>query len=217
MASKEDPGRQITPEEGRESIHSTLDRSRSSMYVAGWPNIMLLWGGIVTIGYLSQYLVQTLAPGFAGNYPWFPGPLWGGLGLVGMVGSSLIGYRASKDNATGRTATGVGLRVFFFWMTVVTAAFVIPAASGMWTSDWPAASAIPGVAIGIVALGYILFGIMHHPAISLVGVGLAAAYYIPSLLAGDAFLVVSAMLMLLVVAVAWVWIRRSGEAWAKSQ
>ena len=30
-------------------------------------------------------------------------------------------------------------------------------------------------------------------------------------------LVVSAMLMLLVVAVAWVWIRKSGEAWAKSQ
>ena len=44
------------------------------MYVAGWPSIMLLWGGIVAIGYLSQYLVQTLAPGFADNYPWFPGP-----------------------------------------------------------------------------------------------------------------------------------------------
>ena len=101
------------------------------MYVAGWPNIMLLWGGIVAIGYLSQYLVQTLAPRFAGNYPWFPGPLWGGLGLVGMVGSSLIGYRASNDNATGRTATGVGLRVFFFWISVILAAFVIPAASGM--------------------------------------------------------------------------------------
>ena len=129
---------------------------------------------------------------------------------MGMVGSSLIGYRASNDNATGRTATGVGLRAFFFWMTVISAAFVIPAASGMWTLDWPAASAIPGVAIGIIALGYILLGIMHHPAISFVGVGLAAAYYIPSLLAGDAFLVVSAMLMLMVVAVARVWIRKSG-------
>ena len=171
---------------------------------------MLLWGAIGAIGYVSQFAVQTLGPGFAENYPWFPGPLWGGLGLVGMVGSSLIGYRASNDNATGRTATGVGLRAFFFWMTVISAAFVIPAASGMWTLDWPAASAIPGVAIGIVALGYILFGIMHHPAISFVGVGLAAAYYIQSLLAGDASMVVSAMLMLMVVAVAWVWIRKSG-------
>ena len=216
MAGKEDSGRQITPEESWEAINATLDRSRSSMYVAGWPSIMLLWGGIVAIGYLSQYLVQTLAPGFSDNYPWFPGPLWGGLGLVGMVGSSVIGYRASKDNATGRTATGVGLRVFFFWISVVTASFVIPGASGLWAADADYA-AIPDVAVGIVALGYILFGIMHHPSISLVGLGLAAAHYIPSYFAGDASLVVSAMLMLLVVAVAWIWIRKSGEAWVKSQ
>ena len=211
MAGKEDPGRGITPEEGWEAINATLDRSRSSMYIAGWPNIMLLWGGIVAIGYLSQYAVQTLAPGFADSYPWFPGPLWGGLGFVGMVGSSLIGYRASNENATGSTATGVGIRVFFFWMTVVSAAFVIPAAAGMWASDADHA-AIPGVAVGIVALGYILFGIMHHPAISLVGLGLAAAHYVPSYFAGDASLAVSAILMLLVVAVAWVWIRKSGQA-----
>ena len=35
---------------------------------------MLLWGGIVAIGYVSQFAVQTLGPGFADNYPWFPGP-----------------------------------------------------------------------------------------------------------------------------------------------
>ena len=210
MATKDDQGHRITPEEGWESIHATLDRSRSSMYVAGWANIMLLWGGIVAIGYMSQFLVQTLAPGFADNYPWFPGLLWGGLGLVGMVGSSLIGHRASNENATGSTATGVGIRVFFFWMTVVSAAFVIPAAAGMWASDADHA-AIPGVAVGIVALGFVLFGIMHHPAISLVGLGLAAAHYVPSYFAGDASSAVSAALILVVVAVAWVWIRKSGE------
>ena len=211
MASKDNPGKQITPEEGWESIQSTLDRSRNSMYVAGWPNIMLLWGGIVAIGYMSQFLVQTLAPGFADNYPWFPGPLWGGLGFVGMVGSSLIGHRASKENATGRTATGVGIRVFFFWISVVAAAFIIPGAAGMWAADADSA-AIPDVVVGIIALGYVLFGIMHHPAISLVGLGLAAAHYVPSYFAGDASPAVSATLMLVVVAVAWVWIRNYGEA-----
>ena len=89
------------------------------------------------------------------------------------------------------------------------AAFVIPAASGMWIEGTDSA-AISGVAIGIVALGYILFGIMHHAAIALVGLGLAAAFYVPTFFVGDAALVVSAALMLVVVAVAWVWIRKSG-------
>ena len=211
MQREEDSGSHITPEEGWEAIHATLDRSRSSMYVAGWSSIMLLWGVIVATGYLSQYAIQTLAPVLAENYPWFPAPLWGGLGLVGMVASSVIGHRASKKNALGRTATGVGLRVFLFWISVGAATFVIPAASGMWSADTDPAS-IGGVAIGIIALGYILFGIMHHAAIALVGLGLAASFYVPTFFAGDAALVVSAALMLVVVAVAWVWIRKSGEA-----
>ena len=211
MQSEENSGSHITPEQGWEAIQATLDRSRSSMYMAGWTSIMLLWGVIGATGYLSQYAIQTLAPVFAENYPWFPAPLWGGLVLVGMVTSSVIGHRASKKNALGRTATGVGLRVFLFWISVGAAAFVIPAASGMWTADADSA-AISGVAIGIVALGYILFGIMYHAAIALVGLGLAAAFYVPTFFAGDAALVVSAALMLVVVAVAWVWIRKSGGA-----
>ena len=201
----------INPNEGWESIQATLDRSRSSMYVAGWPTIMLMWGAIVAIGYVAQFAVETHAAGFAEDFPWFPGPLWGGLGLVGMVASSMIGHRASRESATGPTATSVGLRVLAFWISVVAAAFIVPIASGLWTAEADGA-AIGGVVIGIVALGYVLFGIMHHAAIALVGLGIAAAFYVPGHFAGDASLVVSAVVTVVVVAGAWVWIRKSGAA-----
>lgn len=208
MKDREGQKEPLTPTEGWLAIQNTLDSSRSAMYLAGWPTIALLWGVIVAAGYLSHYAVETFAAPFAEDYPWFPGALWGGLGFVGMVASSVIGYRASRTNAIGRTAASVGLRVFFFWMSVVAAAFIVPAASGMWTSDTDA-DAIRGVAIGIVALGYILFGILHHAAIALVGVGIAGAFYAPTHFAGDAAFVVSAVLMLMVVVAAWVWFRKS--------
>ena len=211
MHDQDTAGQQITPEQGWSSIQSTLDRSRSAMYVAGWPNIMVMWGAIVTLGYISMYAIEALAPGFAEDYPWYPVPLWFGLVIPGMIGSSLIGYRASKRNASGPSATAAGLRVFGFWMSVVAAAFIIPAASGLWASDHDSI-AIRGVAIGIIALGYILFGIMHHLAIALVGFGIAASYYIPTHFGGDAGPVLSAALMLAVVAIAWVWIRKSRVA-----
>ena len=193
-------GQQITPEQGLRSIQSTLDRSRSAMYVAGWPNIMLLWGAIVALGYLSMYAIESLAPGFADDYPWYPGPLWIGLCIPGMIGSSLMGYRASKNNASGPSATAAGLRVFGFWMTVVAAAFIIPAASGLWTADSDSI-AIGGVAIGTIALGF-----------ALVGLGIAASYYLPAHFASDAAPVLSAALILAIVAVAWAWIRKSRVA-----
>ena len=208
MQNQDREGQQITPEQGWRSIQSTLDRSRSDMYVTGWPNIMLLWGAVVAVGYFSMYAIETLAPAFADDYPWYRGPLWFGLAIPGMIGSSLIGHRASKQNASGPSATAAGLRVFGFWMAVVAAAFTIPAASGLWTTDSDPI-AIGGVAIGIVALGYILFGIMHHWAIALVGSGIAASYYLPTHFASDAAPLLSAVLMLAIVAVAWVWIRKS--------
>ena len=211
MLDRDSEGQQITAEQGWTSIHATLDRSRTSMYLAGWPNIMLLWGAIAAVGFLSMYAIETLAPVFAADYPWYPGPLWFGLGIPGMIGSSIIGYRASKQNASGPSATAAGLRVFSFWMAVVAAAFVIPAASGLWTAELDPI-AISSVAVGIIALGYILFGILHHSAIALIGVGIAASYYLPAHFAGDAAPAVSAALMIAVVAGAWVWIRKSRVA-----
>ena len=86
--------------------------------------------------------------------------------------------------------------------------FLIPAAAGMWNAE--NGDNIPGVVLGIVSLGYILFGIMHRPVLAVVGVGFAAAFYIPNYLAdSDEVMLVSAGLMLVVVALdAW-WIRRS--------
>ena len=149
----------LTPEEGWNAIHATMDRARSSMYVAGTTTILFLWGAIASLGVGSQYAVETLAPEFAESSPWFNAPLWGVLATVGMLGSAIIGHRAAGDAA--RTA---GVRVFFFWLAVVAAAFLVPAAAGMWNAD--DAGNIPGVAIGIVSLGYILFGIMHHPVLA---------------------------------------------------
>ena len=211
MRNRDGEEQHITPEQGWTSIHATLDRSRSHMYAAGWTTITLMWGAILAVGYLSMYAVETLAPAFADANPWYPGPLWIGLAVPGMVGSSIIGHRASRRNASGPSATAAGLRVFGFWMAVVSACFIIPAASGLWTSDADR-TAVGGVAIGIIALGYVLFGITHHPAVALVGLGIAVSYYLPAHLAGDAAPVVSAALILAVVGAAWAWIRKSGAA-----
>ena len=211
MKNQDREEQHITSEDAWESIHATLDRSRSLMYVAGWPSILLLWGTIVSVGYLTQFVVEIAFTTFADDYPWFPGPLWGVLGTIGMIGSSILGHRAGHANSDGPTATRAGLRVFFFWMTVITAAFVIPAASGLWTIE-SNELAISRVAVGIVALGYILFGIMHHKAIALMGVGIAAAHYAPSYFAGDFSNAVSAIFVLTAVAIAWTWIRKTGVA-----
>ena len=211
MRNREGEGQPISAEQGWASIHTTLDRTHNSMYMAGWTNIMLLWGAIVAVGYLSMYAIKALAPEFAADYPWYPGPLWIGLAIPGMIASSLIGHRASTKNASGPSARAAGLRVFGFWMAVVAAAFVIPAASGLWTAEVDPV-AIAGTGVGIVALGYVLFGILHHPAISLVGVGIAASYYLPAHFAGEIAPVLSAALIVVVVAAAWVWTRKSSAA-----
>ena len=211
MKNQDREEQRITSEDAWESIHATLDRSRSLMYVAGWPSILLLWGAIVSVGYLTQFVVEMAFPTFADDYPWFPGPLWGVLGTIGMIGSSILGYRAGHATSDGPTAARAGLQVFFFWMTVVTAAYIIPAASGLYSFE-SFDPAIVGVAVGIVALGYILFGIMHHKAIALMGGGIGAAHYVPSYFAGDLSDAVSAIIMLVVVAIAWTWIRKTSVA-----
>ena len=200
----------LTPEEGWRTIHRTLDRTRSSMYVAGTSTILLIWGAIVAIGFGSQYAVQTLAPDFAADRPWYPGPLWGVLVVAGMVGSAIVGTRASRDIAVGIGMRSVGIRVFLFWLAILVATFLIPAAAGLWTGG-EAATRIPYVAIGIVTLGYVLFGIMVRPILAVVGVGLAMAFYIPAYLVEyPSSAAVSAAALLVVCAVSWAWIRRTG-------
>ena len=198
----------LTPEEGWEAIQDTVDRVRSSMYVAGSATILLLWGAIVSVGLLAVYAIVNQASESVVSSPWTYALLWGALGIVGMASSAVIGHRASSEVAVGNTARDAGIRVFLFWLAVTAAAFLIPAAAGMWNSEDGAN--IPRVAVGIVALGLILFGIMHRPAIAVVGVGFAAAFYIPSYFAGDAALLVIAGATMAVVVMGWAWIRRSG-------
>ena len=198
----------LPPEESWNAIHATMDQARSSMYVAGMETILLLWGAIVALGLLAQYAIVTLASEFVADSPWFPAPVWGVLTAAGMVGSAVLGHRASRGNAAGPAARSAGIRVFLYWLAVAVASFLVPAAAGMWTAG-VAGVTIARVAVGIVALGYVLFGIMHRPVLAAVGVGFAAAFYLSSHLAGDAALVISAAATLLVVALGAAWINRS--------
>ena len=200
---------ELTPERSWATIHATMDDARSSMYVAGSTVILVLWAAIVSVGYFSQYAIETLAEDFAERRPWYPGPLWGTLVAVGMVGSATIGHRAGRRIGAGDAVRSAGIRVFLFWLAIMVAAFLIPGAAGLWTDD--GAEHIPLVVVGIVALGYILFGIMHRPLLAAVGVGLAATFYIPFYLAGDAAPAVSGVATLAMAALALLWIRRTGE------
>ena len=199
----------LTPEESWRTIHATIDRAQSSMYLAGTATILLLWGVITSLWFFSQFAIATLAPDFAASNPWYGGPLWGVLGTAGMVGSAVIGHRAGRRNVAGGAARSAGIRVFLFWLAVVAAAFLVPGAAGMWTAG-DAGETIPRVAVGIVSLGWVLFGIMHRAAIAAVGAGIAAAFYIPGYLAGDAAAAVSGAAMLVVTALGAAWIRKSG-------
>ena len=198
----------IQPDESWNAIHDTMDRARSSMYVAGMESIMLLWGVIVAVGLLGQSAIATLAPDVASERPWFPAPLWGVLTVAGFAASAILGHRASARNAAGLASQRAGLRVFFFWLAVAGAAFAIPAAAGLWTADVEGIT-IARVSIGVVALGYILFGIMHRPVLVAVGLGFATPFYLSSHFAGDAAVPISAAATLLVVALGAAWIRWS--------
>ena len=208
MQESSGEARKLSPGESWNTIHSTMETARSSMYLAGTPTIMLLWAAIASLGVGSQYAILTLTPEFAERSPWIFGVLWGVLMVPGMVGSGIIGRRAGRKIAPGGAARSAGIKVFLYWLTVVVAAFLIPAAAGMWNAE--NGDKIPGVTLGIVSLAYILFGIMHRPALAVVGAGFAAAFYIPNYLLGDVAMVVSAALMLAVVALGAWWIRRSG-------
>ena len=208
MQESSGEARKLSPGESWNTIHSTMETARSSMYLAGTPTIMLLWAAIASLGVGSQYAILTLTPEFAERSPWIFGVLWGVLMVPGMVGSGIIGRRAGRKITPGGAARSAGIKVFLYWLTVVVAMFLIPAAAGMWNAE--DGDKIPGVTLGIVSLAYILFGIMHRPALAVVGAGFAAAFYIPNYLLGDVAMVVSAAFMLAVVALGAWWIRRSG-------
>ncbi len=201
---------ELSPEEGWRTIHKTMAQSQSSLYLAGTAYILLLWGALVSIYFFALFAIGALAPGFEESYPWYPGPLWGVIGTPGMIGSALIGHREGSRNADYVTARAAGLKVFAFWMAVVAAAFLVSGTAGLWSAD--GAEKIPHVTIGIIALGYVLFGIMHLPALVVVGVGMAAAFYLPAYFAGDYAALGTGAGMLAVTVFGAAWIHKSGQA-----
>ena len=199
---------ELTPQEGWRTIHDTLAQAQSSLYLAGTAYILLLWGALVSVYFFALFAIAELAPGFEASYPWYRGALWMVIGTSGMIGSALIGHREGSRNADYATARSAGLRVFAFWMAVVAGAFLITGAAGLWSAD--GAEKVPYVAIGIVCLGYVLFGIMYRPALAAVGLGMAAAFYIPAYLAGDFAALGTGAGMLAVAVLGAAWIHKSG-------
>ena len=183
--------------------------ARSAMYTAGSTAILLMWAGVITIAYLAQYAISTFATDFADNYPWFPGPLWAIITSFGVIGSMTIGIRAGRSVSPGLAMQQAGIRVFAYWMTVIVAAGLLPGAAGLWNES--GAEKIPFVLMGVIALGYVLFGILHRTVIATFGVGMAAAFYIPHYLFDDIAPAVSGLAMLALLGAIALWVRRSGE------
>ena len=55
----------LTTKESWQAIHATMDDARSSLYLAGSATILLLWGVIISVGFMTQFSILTLAPDFA--------------------------------------------------------------------------------------------------------------------------------------------------------
>ena len=202
-------GRQpeITPEEGWRTIHATLAQAQSSLYMIGSGKNLLLWGTLTSVGFFALFAAGQLAPGFEENYPWYRGLLWGAIGIIGMIGSAMIGQREGARNADQATARSAGLKMFAYWFAVIAAAFLISAAAGLWSPE--GSEKVPHVVIGVVALGYVLFGIMHIPALAFVGLGMAAAFYFPAYFLGDFAMLGTSAGWLAVTALGAVWVHRN--------
>lgn len=209
MQSSDDPTETLAAAESWSTIHSAVDDARSTLYTAGSAAILLMWAALTSLGYFSQYAIETLAVDFAERRPWFPGPLWAGIGAVGMVGSMVIGRRANQSLAAGRAARSAGIRVLVYWLSVATVAGLLPGAAGLWNEV--GAENIPRVLVGVIALGYVLFGIMHRPAIAVAGICLAAVFYIPSYFVGDAAPAVTGLATVALIPFAVAWMRKSRQ------
>ncbi|MXW28799.1 MAG: hypothetical protein F4Z80_08035 [Chloroflexi bacterium] len=195
--------------ESWEAIHQTLERSQRSMYLAGTASILLLWGTLTAVYFFVAYAMGELAPEFVADYPWYHGPVWAVLGPLGMIGSMVIGHRASERQAGGIAARNAGIRVFLYWLAVATTAGLIPGVAGMWNPEQ--AGNIPQTILAVIFLGYVLFGILYRPALAVVGAALAAAVLVPHYLAGDLSGLLSGLGVLGVCGLGAAWIHRSGR------
>lgn len=195
--------------ESWEAIHQALERSHRSLYLAGSASILLLWGALTSAYFLASFALGELAPDFVADYPWYHGPIWAVLAPVGMLGSMFIGRRASERNADGTAARNAGIRVLLYWLAVLAAAVLIPGVAGLWNPEQ--AENIPYTVLGVIFLGYVLFGILFRPALASVGAALAVAVIAPHNLAAEWSDLISGLAVLIVCVVGATWIRRSGQ------
>ena len=199
----------MSTEEGWQTVRATIHDARTAMYTRGSTAILLMWAGILSVAYLTQYAVEALATDFADGNPWFRGPLWAIITFPGVIGSMVIGHRASSAVSPDTAMRNAGFRVGGYWMTVIATAALLPGAAGLWNET--GAEKIPFVLMGVIALGYVLFGILHRAVIAVFGLGMAVAFYVPHYLFDDVAPAVSGVVSLVLLAGTFMWVRRTGE------
>ena len=96
MTQHADDSAVLSVADGWETVQATTHGARGALYAAGSTAITLLWAGILSVGYLAQWAVAALSPGFADDYPWYPGPLWAAVAVPGIIASAVIGHRAGQ-------------------------------------------------------------------------------------------------------------------------
>ena len=100
MPNSEGGGAALTPQESWGVIHTTMDKARSSIYLAGSSMILLLWGALTAVSYFFEYWLQTGGSDLAEQSPWVRAPFYGTFIAVGIVGSAIIGRREATKNVS---------------------------------------------------------------------------------------------------------------------
>ncbi|WP_428115398.1 hypothetical protein [Candidatus Poriferisodalis sp.] len=99
--------------------------------------------------------------------------------------------------------------ILLMWAGIISAAGLLPGAAGLWNET--RAETIPYVLVGAIALGYVLFGILHKPVIAVFGLGYAVSFYVPHYLFDDIAPAISGIAMLALLAATFVWVHRNDE------
>ncbi len=135
------------------AIREVMERTRrASGGQGGW--FMILWGGIWLLGFTGTHIL--LHADLPGAVIW----LWAGLDGMGIVLSTWLGIRFQR-----REVRSTLWRAILLWWLALAVFDVLL----IWLFNLAQGQEIALLIILTVALGYVLFGLFSHWAISLIG------------------------------------------------
>ena len=169
-----------------------LDAQRLEALAALTP-VLFMWGFILAAGFALQYALVTLWPAFTDDNLWILGVAWGALTLAGVTAGSVIRLLAARHMPPSAGARVLVARVIAYWTAVLAMAYAVPALAGLFAFDSDATVlALMRVVVGIVVLGYLMFGVLFAARL-FIGVGLACAlaFYPASFIPADWWLLLA--------------------------